>query len=70
MLWILDIGGILLLLQGGAPLIQKMSGTDPQESFFLANAFPENQGLVCILLIIAGIALLAAGQRVRRSRRG
>ncbi|WP_327174288.1 hypothetical protein [Streptomyces sp. NBC_01335] len=70
MLWILDIGGALMLLQGIAPIVQRMSGTDPEESFFIVNAFPENQGLASTVLVLGGIVLLSAAVRVRRGRRG
>ncbi|MCX5401723.1 hypothetical protein [Streptomyces sp. NBC_00102] len=70
MLWILDIGGVLMLLQGIAPVVQRMTGKDPEESFFIVNAFPENQGLASAVLVLGGIALLSAAVRVRRSRKG
>ncbi|WP_328718503.1 hypothetical protein OHT52_02790 [Streptomyces sp. NBC_00247] len=70
MLWILDIGGVLLLLQGIAPVVQRMSGKDPEESFFIVNSFPGNEGLASAILILGGIALLSAAVRVRRARKG
>ncbi|MEU1087771.1 hypothetical protein ACFYPN_26540 [Streptomyces sp. NPDC005576] len=70
MLWILDIGGVLLLLQGVAPIVQRMTGKDPEESFFIVNSFPGNQNLASAVLILAGIVLLSAAVRVRRSRKG
>ncbi|MFB7560093.1 hypothetical protein [Streptomyces brevispora] len=69
MLLILEIAGVLMLLQGGAPLIQRMSGKDPEESFFIVNSFPDNQGLVSAVLLVGGILLLGAAVRIRRSRK-
>ncbi|MFE7767632.1 hypothetical protein [Streptomyces sp. NPDC057438] len=69
MLLILEIAGVILLLQGVAPLVQRMSGTDPEESFFIVNSFPDHQGLASALLTAAGVLLLVLAFRVRRSRR-
>ncbi|MFJ2744342.1 hypothetical protein ACIO3O_32345 [Streptomyces sp. NPDC087440] len=70
MLLILEIAGVILLLQGIAPLVQRMSGTNPEESFFIVNSFPDNQGLASAVLILAGALLLGFAIRVRRSRKG
>ncbi|MFE3519879.1 hypothetical protein [Streptomyces sp. NPDC059166] len=69
MLLVLEIAGVILLLQGVAPIVQRLTGTDPEESFFIVNSFPEHQGLASVTLAVAGALLLVGALRIRRSRK-
>lgn len=69
MLLVLDIAGVVCLLQGIAPLIQKAFGEDPEESFFIVNHFSQYQPLASIALIALGILLLVMSQGIRKARR-
>lgn len=67
---ILQVGAVVLLLQGLAPLVQRGMGKDPNQSLFLVNAVPELQPGASVVLIVLGLACLALSlRRGARSRR-
>ncbi|KAA5826578.1 hypothetical protein ABT337_17820 [Saccharopolyspora hirsuta] len=66
LLWIV---GVVLLLQGLAPLAQSAFGNDPTESFFLVNLVPAAQPWVNLALAALGAgALLLAERNHARAR--
>ncbi|MER7078278.1 hypothetical protein SAMN02982929_05748 [Saccharopolyspora kobensis] len=67
LLWIV---GVVLLVQGLAPLVQSTFGTDPAESAFLVNLVPGAQPWTNLVLAAlgAGAVLLAERNHRRRSR--
>ncbi|GAA3375598.1 hypothetical protein GCM10020367_44020 [Streptomyces sannanensis] len=69
MLLALDIVGVILLLQGVSPLVQKMAGKDPEESFFIVNQISGHQPLASVALIVLGSLLLTTSYRIRKSRK-
>jgi hypothetical protein len=69
MLVVLVIAGILCLIQGIAPLVQKAAGQDPRKSYFIVNHFPHDQPLVNIGLIVLGVLLLVVARGIRKARR-
>jgi hypothetical protein len=66
---ILDIGAVILLLQGFAPLLQKAAGVDTSASLFVTNQVPELMPWAGLLLGAVGVALLLVSGRMRRHER-
>jgi hypothetical protein len=66
---ILDIGAVILLLQGFAPLLQKAAGVDTSASLFVTNQVPELMPWAALALGGAGVALLFASAGMRRRER-
>lgn len=66
---LIDILGVILLLQGFGSLAQRISGQDTTESLFLVNYIPEYQPYANIALGLLGILLLWLSFRVRRRRK-
>ncbi|MEV4561867.1 hypothetical protein AB0K51_33490 [Kitasatospora sp. NPDC049285] len=66
---LLDIAGIFCLLQGIAPLVQKMAGQDPKQSFFIVNQYSDYQPLPSIALIVLGVLLIGTARVLRKSRK-
>lgn len=60
LLWIV---GVVLLVQGLAPLAQSALGTDPAESFFLVNHVPGAQPLANLVLAALGAGALLLAER-------
>ncbi|KNE81930.1 MULTISPECIES: hypothetical protein [Streptomyces] len=69
MLWVLDVAGVVCLLQGISPLAQKAAGQDPDQSFFIVNQLSQYQPLGSIALIALGILLLVLSQGIRKARK-
>ncbi|HWL96405.1 MAG TPA: hypothetical protein VNP20_03615 [Nocardioidaceae bacterium] len=66
---ILDIGAVILLLQGFAPLVQEAAGVDSSASLFVTNQVPELMPWAGLLLGAAGVAMLVASVHLRRRER-
>jgi hypothetical protein len=66
---ILDIGAVILLLQGFAPLLQKAAGVDTSASLFVTEQVPELMPWAGLVLGTAGVALLLVSGRMRRHER-
>ncbi|WP_020657374.1 hypothetical protein [Amycolatopsis benzoatilytica] len=66
---LVDIIGVLLLIQGFGSLGQRIAGKDTTESFFVVNYVPQYQPYASILLGVLGILVLWFSFRVRRNRR-
>lgn len=66
---LIDIIGVLLLLQGFGSLAQRLSGQDTQESLFIVNKVPELQPFASIAIGVAGLLLLWVSSRIRRARK-
>jgi len=66
---ILDIGAVILLLQGFAPVLQKAAGVDTSASLFVTNQVPALMPWAGLALGGAGAALLFANARMRRRER-
>ncbi|MDA3629072.1 hypothetical protein OU415_26820 [Saccharopolyspora sp. WRP15-2] len=67
---LLRIVGVVLLLQGLAPLAQSAFGQDPEESFFLVNAVPAAQPWAGLALAALGAGALVLAERKRARRNG
>jgi hypothetical protein len=63
---ILDVAGIVLLLQGFGPLVQEAVGTDSSQSLFVTNQVPGLMPWAGLVIGVGGVALLFAGRRARR----
>jgi len=66
---IFDIGAVILLLQGFAPLVQEAAGVDASASLFVTNQVPELMPWAGLLLGVGGVAMLFAGVHLRRRER-
>jgi hypothetical protein len=66
---ILDIGAVILLLQGFAPIVQEAAGVDASASLFVTNQVPELMPWAGLLLGAAGVAMLFASVHLRRRER-
>ena len=66
---ILDIGAVILLLQGFAPLVQEAAGVDASASLFVTNQVPELMPWAGLLIGSAGVAMLFVSVHLRRRER-
>ena len=66
---ILDIGAVILLLQGFAPVVQEAAGVDSSASLFVTNQVPELMPWAGLLIGSAGVVMLFANVHLRRRER-
>ena len=61
---ILDIAGVILLLQGFGPLVQRSLGQDVGDSAYVINLAPELAPWSAIAVGLLGIAALGLSRRL------
>ncbi|TCP57034.1 hypothetical protein EV191_101986 [Tamaricihabitans halophyticus] len=65
---LLQVIGVILMIQGGGPLVQRLLGRDPEGSFFLGNWLGLPLPVATVGFVAIGLLVFVAGLRMGKKR--